>query len=145
MFSEAGRGYCAESTEDVPADAALKEKVRQQIMGGSAVQAVDEEYRIGYRDILQVSVYGEGSMAANEGIPAEDSTGRADAASPGASMVRGRGAGIEVRIDGRVSLRHIGDVSVVGMTLTQLGRLSKEIVRDYLRQAQCDRYPGPEQ
>lgn len=131
----AGRGYSAESTEDVPADAALKEKARQQIMGGSAAQAVDEEYRIGYRDILQVSVYGEGSMAANEGIPAEGNAGRADAASPGASMVRGRGAGIEVRIDGRISLRHIGDVSVVGMTLTQLA--------DYLKKLYATIYDKP--
>ena len=131
----ASLSYSAESTEDVPADAALKEKVRQQIMGGSGAQPVDEEYRIGYRDILNVSVYGEGSMATNEGLQTEDSSARGDSTSPGSGLIRGRGTGIEVRIDGRVSLRHIGDVTVVGMTLTQLA--------DYLKQLYSTIYDKP--
>jgi len=101
--------YSAESTADVSVDAALKEKLRQQSLGQSASDVVDEEYVIGYRDILHVSVYGEGSMAVSEGI------------------LPGRGTGIEVQNDGRVSLRHIGDVSVVGMTLTQLANYLKQL------------------
>jgi len=125
----------AESTADVPADAALKDKVRQQIMGDTAKQPVDEEYRIGYRDILHVSIYGEGSMAADEGILPETSTATQEGTTAGGSFIRGRGRGIEVRIDGRISLRHIGDVSVVGMTLTQLA--------DYLKQLYSTIYENP--
>jgi len=127
--------HSAESTADVSVDAAVKEKVRQQIMGQSAMQAVDEEYVIGYRDILYVSVYGEGSMAVSEGIQAEAAATGSENITPGGNFLRGRGSGIEVRIDGRVSLRHIGDVSVVGMTLTQLA--------DYLKQLYSNIYDSP--
>lgn len=116
----------AESTADVSVDAAAKEKLRQQSLGESASGVVDDEYVIGYRDILSVSVYGEGSMAVNEGTPAETAASGPGAAS-GANFIRGRGTGIEVRNDGRVSLRHIGDVSVVGMTLTQLANYLKQL------------------
>lgn len=133
--------HSAESTADVSADAALKEKVRDQIMGTSVNQTVDDEYRIGYRDILHVSVYGEGSMAVGEGIQAQASisdfgisTGKGTGTS-GGNFLRGRGSGIEVRIDGRISLRHIGDVTVVGMTLTQLA--------DYLKQLYSTIYEDP--
>jgi len=107
-------------------DAAVKEKLRQQSLGESASEMVDDEYVIGYRDILSVSVYGEGSMAVNEGIQAETAASGPGAPS-GANFIRGRGTGIEVRNDGRVSLRHIGDVSVVGMTLTQLANYLKQL------------------
>lgn len=131
----ASLGYSAESTEDVPADAALKEKVREQIMGGAGAKPVEEEYRIGYRDILNVNIYGEGSMATNEGIQTEEKPARGEASSPGSGLIRGRDKGIEVRTDGRVSLRHIGDVTVVGMTLTQLA--------DYLKQLYSTIYDKP--
>jgi len=119
--------YSAESTADVSVDAALKEKLRQQSLGQSASDVVDEEYVIGYRDILHVSVYGEGSMAVSEGIQPETGTGGAGTAPSEANIIRGRGTGIEVQNDGRVSLRHIGDVSVVGMTLTQLANYLKQL------------------
>ena len=117
----------AESTADVSVDAAVKEKLRQQSLGESAPGVVDDEYVIGYRDILSVSVYGEGSMAVNEGVQAETAASGPGTAPSGANFIRGRGTGIEVRNDGRVSLRHIGDVSVVGMTLTQLANYLKQL------------------
>ncbi|MHB8790633.1 MAG: polysaccharide biosynthesis/export family protein [Desulfobulbaceae bacterium] len=118
----------AESTADVSVDAAQKEKMRQQSLGQSVSDLVDEEYVIGYRDILNVSVYGEGSMAVSEGIQSETAASDAsNAPAGGANFVRGRGTGIEVRNDGRASLRHIGDVSVVGMTLTQLANYLKQL------------------
>lgn len=116
----------AESTADVSVDAVAKEKLRQEIMGTSAAHLVDEEYVIGYRDILFVSVYGEGSMAVNEGIQAENPASGTNPPA-GANFLRGRGTGIEVRMDGRISLRHIGDVSVVGMTLTQTANYLKQL------------------
>lgn len=125
-------GQCAESTADVSADSALKEKIRKQILGEKSSVAVDEEYTIGYRDILHVSVYGEGSMGVNEGIQPAPEGGEAPT---GGSFIRGRGTGVEVRIDGRISLRHIGDVSVVGMTLPQLA--------DYLKQLYSTIYEDP--
>lgn len=125
----------AESTADVSADAELKEKLRQKIMGQTGGQLVDEEYIIGYRDILHVSVYGEGSMSASGGIQSEATNNVTGTASTGGDFLRGRGTGIEVRLDGRISVRHIGDVSVVGMTLTQLA--------DYLKQLYTTIYDEP--
>lgn len=127
--------HSAESTADVSADAALKEKVRQQILGASEKQQVDEEYVVGYRDILHVSVYGEGSMEVGEGIEAQAAIDGREGNSSSGNFVRGRGSGVEVRIDGRISLRHIGDVTVVGMTLTQ--------VADYLKQLYSTIYEDP--
>mgnify|MGYP001473470472 CR=1 FL=1 len=127
----------AESTADVSADDALKEKIRQQILGESVTRSVEEEYTIGYRDILHISVYGEGSMAVSEGLQAEAAANVRDRENiaVGGGFIRGRGSGVEVRIDGRISLRHIGDVSVVGMTLTQLA--------DYLKQLYSTIYEDP--
>lgn len=122
--------FAAESTTDVPVDKAQKEQIRQEIVGGD-VSTKDAEYIIGYRDILYIEIYGEGTMAVGAGIPATPAGG--DPAS--AQFIRGRGAGAEVRTDGRVSLRHIGDVYVVGMTLTQLA--------DYLKQLYSSIYEEP--
>ena len=133
MFTQTGT--TAESTADVSADAALKEKARQSIMGKSSSAPSVEEYTIGYRDIIHVSVYGEGSMGVSDGMHAQSATDTTAATPAGGSTVRGRGRGIEVRIDGRVSLRHIGDVSVVGMTLTQLA--------DYLKKLYSTIYDDP--
>lgn len=120
----------AESTSDVPIDKAMKEKLRQEIMGDSAPLPGDEEYIIGYRDIIYVEIYGEGSMSVGAGSPASASPTAEDG-----GFIRGRGAGAEVRMDGRVSLKHIGDVYVVGMTLTQLA--------DYLKKVYSTIYESP--
>jgi len=118
----AGACWAAESSGDNPVKSETKEQYRQEILGAKG--QTDKEYVIGYRDILYVEVYGEGSMAVGPASPA------ATAAKPGAEeqdAVRGRGAGAEVGADGRVSLRNIGDVYVVGMTLTQLADYLKKL------------------
>jgi len=125
----------AESTADVSASETLKEKFRQQILGKSGDRPLDAEYKIGYRDILHVSVYGEGSMGVSDGLQAPPAPDLGGAAGPGGNFIRGRGSGIEVRIDGRISLRHIGDVAVVGMTPTQLA--------DYLKNLYSTIYEDP--
>jgi len=114
--------WAAESSGDNPVKSETKEQYRQEILGGKG--QTDKEYVIGYRDILYVEVYGEGSMAVGPASPV------AASAKPGAEeqdTVRGRGAGAEVGTDGRVSLRNIGDVYVVGMTLTQLADYLKKL------------------
>jgi len=133
IFASASFSQSAESTADVSVDAAQKEELRSKIMGTSQAVKVDEEYVVGYRDILHVSVYGEGSMSASGDIqPAP--TGEAGAVA-GNNFIRGRGSGIEVRLDGRISLRHIGDVYVVGMTLNQIA--------DYLKELYSEIYESP--
>lgn len=131
----ASASFCqsAESTADVSVGAAKKEELRRKILGTSQAVKVDEEYVVGYRDILHVSVYGEGSMSASGGIQAAPSGDGGGAAGDG--FLRGRGSGIEVRLDGRISLRHIGDVYVVGMTLSQIA--------DYLKGLYSEIYESP--
>jgi polysaccharide export outer membrane protein len=124
----------AQSTADATADAALKEKLRKQIIGSSV--PMDQEYVVGYRDILHISVYGEGSMSVGGGIEAEAPTAMPAGTASAVDFIRGRGAGIEVRMDGRISLRNIGDVAVVGMTLTQIA--------DYLKQLYSTIYSDPD-
>ena len=113
----------------------LKEKYRQEILGSQAKGLADKEYIIGYRDILYIEVYGEGSMAIGPTAPATTPL-TMDATEPQQqSDIRGRGTGSEVGMDGRVSLRHIGDVYVVGMTLSQLA--------DYLKKLYSTIYDEP--
>jgi len=110
----------AQSTPDVPASQEMKEKARNEILAASGKAADGKaDYQIGVGDILGVSVYGEGDMAAApvQGTPREG--GEQSAQSPG--------SGVQVRIDGMISLRHIGDVEAVGMTLTQLADYLKVI------------------
>lgn len=124
--------FAAESTSDVPVDKAMKEQLRQEIMGKQAKATTDDEYVIGYRDIVYVEIYGEGSMGVGAGSPASATANTEE----GGDFIRGRGgAGAEVRMDGRMSLKHIGDVYVVGMTLTQLA--------DYLKKVYSTIYESP--
>lgn len=105
--------WAAESGSDAAVKDDLKEKYRKEVLGNKGQTPKDQEYVIGYRDILYVEVYGEGSMAVGPSNPSGGATESQD-------FLRGRGTGAEVGVDGRVSLRHIGDVYVVGMTLQQL-------------------------
>jgi polysaccharide export outer membrane protein len=120
---------CAAQTATGGTDdaAAMKDKLHQQIVGANSSQPMDEEYVVGYRDILHVSIYGEGSMSASGDIQAGGPQGGPAEVTPGGEFVRGRGAGIEVRLDGRISLRHIGDVAVVGMNMSQLAGYLKQL------------------
>jgi len=105
--------FAAQSTKDMTASDDLKQQARTKVLGGGEVlPQQDPEYVIGYGDLLEVQVYGEGSMAVSA-PPAYDDLGKETAGNAA-------GTGIPVRVDGRVSLKHIGDVDVVGMTLTQM-------------------------
>ena len=124
----AGSALAAESSSDAAVKAEVKEQYRQEILGKKGDVKTDKEYVIGYRDILYVEVYGEGSMAIG---PSSPSAGSAEfgmkAPGEGQDMVRGRGTGAEVGPDGRVSLRHIGDAYVVGMTIAQCADYLKKV------------------
>lgn len=120
-FLQVSNGMAAQSSADVTVTPELLEEVRLKIMGepsGNIDQ--DDEYVIGRGDLLYIGIYGEGSMAATAGGGTND----------GSVVVKKSGKAsesIKVRIDGRISLSHIGDVEVVGMTLTQLADYLKEL------------------
>jgi len=129
----------AESSADIPLTANQAQEVRGRILGDNTTPSEDP-YIIGHGDILGVEVYGEGDMSL--GGEVEGRTG--DAAS-----LRGSSDGAEVRIDGRVSLKHIGDIEAVGFTLPQLADYLKElyatvfddpIVTVVLKQSNSKRY-----
>jgi len=113
-------GFAAQSTDDVTASPEMKDSIRQKILGERVAQiAEQDEYKIGHGDILSVSIFEEGNMAASSLVPsssivsARDSLRSAD--------------GVQVMMDGRISLKHIGDVEVVGLTLTELANYLKEL------------------
>ena len=127
--------WAAESSSERTLSSEVKGKYRQEILGQKSAISTDKEYVIGYRDILYVEVYGEGSMAIGPSSPAATSP-TADTTAPSSQEgIRGKGTGSEVGADGRVSLRHIGDVYVVGMTLSQLA--------DYLKKLYSGVYEDP--
>ena len=129
LLSLCGRGFSAQSSIDVPIAPDEKQVARSEVLGEAALTASEEEeYVIGHGDILGVSVYGEGDMAVSSlAGTARAGTGDADA--------RPVEDGIAVMLDGRISLQHIGDVEVVGMTLTQLA--------DYLKKLYASIYDDP--
>ncbi|WP_028317202.1 polysaccharide biosynthesis/export family protein [Desulfobulbus elongatus] len=125
-FVMAWSSWAAESGSDAVVKDDLKDKYRQEVLGEKGASQKDQEYVIGYRDILYVEVYGEGSMAVGPGNAMQGGMSADGGGAGGQDFIRGRGTGAEVGVDGRVSLRHIGDVYVVGMTLSQLAEyLSK--------------------
>ena len=130
LLTVCGTVFAAQSTADAVADAATKEQLRKEILGDATFPGEEGEYVIGYGDVLGVSIYGEGNMAAAPGAGAtgggEQQTGSASANTAG---------GVVVRMDGRISLLHVGDVNVVGMTLTQ--------VADYLKKLYATVYSDP--
>jgi polysaccharide export outer membrane protein len=110
----------AQSTKDVPATEQLKEKTRQEILAGTGKSGdVKVDYQVGVGDILGISVYGEGDMA----VAPVQGTPRGE----GEQVVQTPGSGVQVRIDGKISLKHIGDIEAVGLTLTQLADYLKVI------------------
>ncbi len=124
-----GNGYAAQSTADVPVSEELKESLLVEILGPRAGQIRREEaYIIGHGDILSVSIFEEGDMSA---IPLPGA-GRAEATG---DTPRSAASGVQVMLDGRISLRNIGDVEVVGLTLTQLA--------DYLKKLYSSVYSDP--
>ncbi len=128
VFAAGDLVLAAESTSDVVVDSAEKEKLRQEIVGNVQLPGEEQEYVIGHTDILSISIYGEGDMAAT----IADAGTRTDAGMGGGADVRRVAGGVEVRMDGRVSLKHIGDVKVVGMSLTQLADYLKKLYASVL-------------
>ena len=72
-------------------------------------------------------------MAAAPSAGATGTAGSAEQQGSGASA--NTAGGVVVRMDGRISLLHVGDVNVVGMTLTQLA--------DYLKKLYATVYSDP--
>jgi len=104
--------FGAQSTADVPVTKELRQKALQKVLGKTTdLPKIDKEYVIGHGDYLRVQVYGEGDMAA-----ADISTGGEQRSADAPRQ----GRGVKVQLDGRISLKHIGDVEAVGLTLTQL-------------------------
>ncbi len=116
-------GNCAmaaQSTADVPVTKELLKSARQKILGTSKGNIINEkEYVIGHGDVLGVQVYGEGDMSV--ATPAGTRGGA------GGDSLRSGIGGVVVRIDGKISLKHVGDVDAVGFTLTQLADYLKVI------------------
>ena len=110
-----------QSTADVTVTEEMKRSEREALLGSRGESMVSAQpYVIGHGDILSVSVYGEGDMAA-----ASIST----AARPGreAGSLQSANRGVVVMLDGRISLKHIGDVEAVGLTLTELADYLKTL------------------
>jgi polysaccharide export outer membrane protein len=142
LFLSGSSVFAAQSTADVPVTKEIKAKALQSVLGKSAGKRLSEkEYIIGYGDVLRVQVYGEGDMsAAGPGMAQAPRT--ADGPRPGQG-------GVSVRMDGRVSLKNIGDVEAVGFTLTQFADYLKvlfgsvyddPIVTVVLEQSNSQRY-----
>ena len=126
LFSH--NAFAAQSTADVPVTEELKASALKSVLGKSAASRISEkEYVIGHGDLLRVLVYGEGDMSA------AGPQGGGAQRSPD-SPRSGKG-GVPVRMDGRVSLLHIGDVEAVGFTLTQFA--------DYLKVLFATIYDDP--
>lgn len=124
----------AQSAANVVAADKLKEQYRNEVVGKTAFPGEDKEYVIGYGDVLSVNIYGEGSMAATT-APSSPSTGIEGGAQAGPENQGNAGGGVVVRMDGRVSLLHVGDVNVLGMTMTQAA--------DYLKKLYATIYSNP--
>jgi polysaccharide export outer membrane protein len=118
----------AQSTADVPVTKELLTSARQKILGAPKDDVKNaQEYVIGHGDVLSVQVYGEGDMSIA-------TPGGTRGGESGDSLRAGVG-GVTVRIDGKISLKNVGDVDAVGFTLTQLA--------DYLKQIFATVYDDP--
>ncbi len=116
--------FCAQSTADVPVSSEMKEAALKEIRGGKTLHFQrEDEYVIGHGDVLTVSIYEEGDMSATANVM------------QGPGEHTGGVTGTTVMMDGRVSLRDIGDVEVVGLTLTELA--------DYLKKLYSEIYEDP--
>lgn len=112
----------AQSIDDIPISSEKKEAILKEMLG-SKIEKIqrDEEYVIGHGDIISVTLYEEGDMAV---VPLP-------------TQLTGPGglSGVQVMMDGRVSLKDIGDVEVVGLTLEELA--------DYLKKIYLNIYENP--
>ena len=111
--------FSAQSTADISATQELKDNTRQSILEEAGKAKPKDEYIIGQGDILGITVYGEGDMAV--------SPVQGGAREEGSDSIKSNGAGVQVRMDGMISLKHIGDIKAVDLTLTQLADYLKII------------------
>lgn len=110
----------AQSSADVPVTQELMDKARQDILAKAKTDGKGaDEYVIGHGDVLSVQVYGEGDMSVESPAGA-----RGEEAGDG---LRAGVGGVKVRIDGKISLKHVGDVDAIGFTVTQLADYLKVI------------------
>jgi len=129
LLASTAISFAAQSTADVSVSAKMKNSVLEEIVGSRVEQIPREkEYVIGHGDILTISIYEEGDMSASS-LPAIDRQNKSGDAP------RIAASGTTVMMDGRISLRDIGDVEVVGLTLTQLA--------DYLKKLYAVIYENP--
>jgi len=68
-------------------------------------------------------------------LPSSSTTASSSRGPQTEDSLRASGTGVQVRIDGRISLKHIGDVEAVGFTLTQLA--------DYLKVLYASVFDNP--
>lgn len=119
----------AQSTADVSVTSEQKRIILQKMLGKNMPDSHGlDEYIIGHGDILTVSIFEEGDMSASSSPVYNRNQESTDPPRPAAS-------GATVMMDGRISLREIGDVKVVGLTLTQLA--------DYLKNLYSVIYENP--
>ena len=120
IFFSGSKAMAAQSSADVPVTKELMEKARKKVLGQAMAETkTTDEYIIGHGDVLSVQVYGEGDMSIESPAGTRGSeTG---------DGLRGGVGGVTVRIDGKISLKHVGDIDAVGYTLTQLADYLKEI------------------
>lgn len=115
------QSYAAQSTADVSISSNQKKAVLQEILGDKTeLLQWEDEYIIGHGDILTVSIYEEGDMSVAAPLITPRTTLSTD-------TPRTASAGTPVMMDGRISLKDIGDVEVVGLTLTQLADYLKKL------------------
>lgn len=110
----------AQSSKDNPLQPDEIRSAGLKYLGTSVKYNEQKEYTIGHGDILSVQIYGEGDMSVGAPVANRQGTATDTLRSAG-------GVGAQVRIDGRVSLQHIGDIPAVGYTLTQFADYLKEL------------------
>jgi polysaccharide export outer membrane protein len=113
--------FSAQSSADISITNDQKKSVLKEVLGArSNSLPSEEEYVIGHGDILTVSIFEEGDMSVSAPIATVGGDQATDAP-------RSAGSGATVMMDGRISLRNIGDVEVVGLTLTELADYLKKL------------------
>lgn len=113
--------FSAQSSADISTTNDLKKSALKEIFGSrSDSLPSEEEYVIGHGDILTVSIFEEGDMSVS--APMAPARGEQATDAP-----RSAGSGTSVMMDGRISLKNIGDVEVVGLTLTELADYLKKL------------------
>ena len=126
LFSSATTIFAAQSTADVALSAERKNAVLKETVGARAERIQhQEEYTIGHGDVLTVSIFEEGDMSASSSAAMGRQAQSSEAPRPDAPRVAE--AGTKVMMDGRISLREIGDIEVVGLTLAELANYLKKL------------------